>query len=344
MCKLYFENIIEAKECVDILEPLRKDNIIIASAIYNRGIKTINDTIEFIHKYPKLYDTFKGTNVDLKFAARELFSHVLYEVVFEKGIEGAVEYLREYCKNVDNFILLLASVIINRIKIFSAYIEYLLLYEHDWYPLICLIDKCREFDNGKDKTESNYNSDSFQIEFFRFRLFEEILNPIFGKCDSQSKNEKIARIIKSKNKEIYILKEKCEIIARDVYLMPTKDVKLKQKKLNEMINNHIVEPLSEIIENPLKNVKKFLSDFILDSTVIAGVLTVMQDMNITTLTTAATAGGISSGIKYVINKSKREILPSDLLVVGMEKMKVKYEDVQNYLNRIPLEQLTIPYK
>ena len=339
MCNLYFENSIEAKECVDILEPIRKDHLVIAAPVYSRDVKAIKKTKKFMHKYPQLYGIFTRTELNLNFAARELLSHVLYEVVLERSMEGAAEYLRRHCKKIDDLIILIAAVILNRIRLLTLYTENLLLYEHDWYPLIIEIDKCQKSEKGEDDVKNN--TDSANIEFFRFRLFEQILNPIFGKCDNQLKNEKIALIARSKASEIDILKGKCEIIAREVSLMPTKENQLKQKKLKEMIENEITSPLSEITEKPLKKVKEWLLDFILDSTVIGGILAVTQGASIATLTTAAGAGAISSVTRHIINNSKRETTPSELLVAGMKEMKVKWEDVQRYLSEIAIEQLNI---
>lgn len=339
MCKLYFENDIEANECVDILDPLRKEHITFALCVYPRNIEMINEAKEFINQHPSLLGIFERTEIDLKFAARELLSHVLYEVVLEKGIPGAVDYLRINSKKDNDLELLIAAAIMNRIQIFKSF-ESVLIYEHDWYPLIMEVNKFQNIKNGNDKS-SDYN-DSESIEFFRCRLFGEILNPIYDRCNSKSKNEKIGKIAKSKIQEILVLKEKCEVIAREIYLMPTREEEIKKKRMQELIQSEIAIPLSEITEMPLKKAKELLRDFLTDSSIIGGVLLIAQGETFTTLTTAAAARLISSGIRYIINNSNRKTTPSDLLVTGMKEMNMKYEDVKNHLNSIALEQMSFP--
>ncbi|AMU86005.1 hypothetical protein [Dehalococcoides mccartyi] len=337
MCKLYFENSIEAKDCIDILEPIKREHIVIAAPVYNRDIREIQETKQFMHKYPQLLEIFKSTEINLKFASRELMGHVLYENILEKGSAGSVEYLRRNCRRVNDLVLLIAAVIVNRIRHFIPFIENILLYEHAWYALIMEIDKCQEIDKGEYHPSKYENS--VDIEVFRFRLFEQILNPIFGKCDTKSKNEKIARLADSKMEEINRLKNKCEMIAREVVLMPTKEIQLKQKRLNELIESEISVPLSDLMDQPIKRVKDSLLNFMVDSTVIGGILTLAQGANVTTFTTAAAAGAISTAIKHIIRNCERRTTPSDLLVSGMKQMKIEYEDVQRYLSEIVIEQL-----
>ena len=124
--------------------------------------------------------------------------------------------------------------------------------------------------------------------------------------------------------------------------MPTREEEIKKKRMQELIQSEIAIPLSEITEMPLKKAKELLRDFLTDSSIIGGVLLIAQGETFTTLTTAAAAGLISSGIRYIINNSNRKTTPSDLLVTGMKEMNMKYEDVKNHLNSIALEQMSFP--
>lgn len=339
MCKLYFENDIETNECADILEHLRKDHITLALLSYPRNIEVVDEAKNYIQNNLELFQIFRRIDVDIKFAARELLSHVLYEVVLEKGEEEAVEYIKINSRNINDIALLIAAVIMNRVKLFISF-ETILIYEHDWYPLITRIRELQA--NEANKIKVTDTQDSERIEAFGSRLFGEILNPIYGRCDSKPKSKKIGIIAKSKIREINELKEKCEVIAREVCLLQTKEEKIKQKILRELIIREIEVPLSEMIEKPTKQTKVLLRDFLTDSGIIAGILMLVKGGTIKTLTTALEAGILSSGIKYIINNSKRETLPSDLLIAGMKNMKVKYKDVQNHLNSITLEQLNYP--
>lgn len=339
MCKLYFENSRDAKEAFDLIEPLRGRFISIIATVYPRDVTAITNTKRLLIEYPVLDQCFKNMPLDMRFAARELLSHVLYEVFIKEGYKGAVEYLRENSENPEEFLELIAAVLLNRLIRLPS--STLLLYEHTWFPLLNEINKLGLFDKSGDSPVAE--GENFDIEHFRFRLFETILLPIFGRCDSQKKSHAIAEVADKKCREIEDLKRVCGTIAREVVLLPTSDLKIKQRKLSDMVSEYVIEPLSAIVERRSNQVQSILRDFILDSTVIAGLLAILQGASVATMGTAVAAGAISTGAKYILQlKSQQKVTPSDLLVIGMEKMGVTYEQVESYLNSITMQQVTLP--
>lgn len=342
MCKLYFENSKDTRESLDIIEPLRKEFIGIAISGYPRNRIAIDKTKRLLAEHPSLYETFKKTGVDLQFAASELLSHVLFEVFHEEGYKPAIEYLRANSKNPDDFLLLVAATLINRLKLFASYSSTLLIYQHQhsWYPLINQLVALHNAGQSRDMDIDR--SDSFIVEHFRFKLFETILMPIFGRCDTQSKNRVVARIANKKRKEIDVLKEECRLIASDVVLLPTRDKKLTQARLSDMISKHVAEPLSALIEKPLKDIKGLLKNFIIGSTV-GGLVSILQSTDASLLATTVATGAISTGVAYILRgESHKQVQPTELLVTGIRKMKVKYDEIQKQLNSISIEQISLP--
>jgi hypothetical protein len=304
MCNLYFECDKAAEECLDIIEPLREKFVKIIATIYPRDWSAIDDSRKLLVKYPLLYENFKKTVFDLQFAARELLSHVLYEIFILEGYNGAIKYLRANSKNPEDLLLLIAAVLINRLKIFTKYNSTLLLYDCSWFPVISQLAKLDDSGGAKDTNVDD--SDSLNVEHFRFKLFEAILMPIFGRCETKTKSHTVEQIATKKRKEIDVLKERCKVIATEVVLLPTCDIKLKQAKLSDMITKEILKPLSDVIEKPLKDIKSLLSNFILDSTVIGGVLSLLQNSDVNVMSTAVAAGAISTVVKYILHEESQK--------------------------------------
>lgn len=339
MCSLYFENGIAAKEALDIIEPLRERFINIIATIYPRGRTAIRSAKQLLMEHPLLQECFERTPFDIRFAARELLSHVLFEVFIEEGYKGAVKHLRANSEKPEEFLRLVAAILINRLR--KLPIRTLLLYEHTWFPMLNQMNDLGLFDKPGDSAVAE--ADSFDVEHFRYKLFETILLPIFGRCDSQPKSRAIAEVADKKCQEIEEFKRVCGTIAREVVLLPTSDVEIKQTKLSDMVREYVTEPLSAIVEQRSKQVQNLLRDFVLDSTVIAGLLTVLQGADVRTLGVAAAAGAVSTGVRYILRpKSQQKVKPNALLATGMQEMGVACEQVERHLNSITMQQVTLP--
>jgi hypothetical protein len=103
MCKLYFENNENAVKAINMLEPLRSDLIRLAATIYPRGRVQIESVLTLLERYPVLLERFDELVFDRSLAARELLSHVLYEIFLVEGYKGAVDYLQFNTRTPDRF-------------------------------------------------------------------------------------------------------------------------------------------------------------------------------------------------------------------------------------------------
>jgi hypothetical protein len=229
MCKLYFQNSPVAVKCLEALEPLRNKFVFIASTSYARDRQAIAASEKTIKDHPVLFECFKSTDFDLRFISRELLSHLLFEIFIEDGYNGTVTYLQDKSQSPDDFVRLLAAVCLNRLRIFSGKSTRMLVYEHEWYPLS---------DRYYSIVESNYDDsaqDDFRVEHFRYKLFEALLLPIYGRCDSKKKAETVANTVTEYRNEIATLKKECWHVARDVILLPTKSPRLKEDRFSELV-------------------------------------------------------------------------------------------------------------
>ena len=336
MCNLYFENSKRAVVCLEILEPLRKQHILVATTSYPRDRTAIELVLTMLRNHPELLSAFFATDLDLPFASRELLSHVLFEIFLDEGYQGSIKYLRDHANSPDSFLRLVAAVILNRLKIFAGRETNLVVYEHSWYPVIGtflpLISEGRF-----------WQDDASRVEHFRYKPFETVLLPIFGRCDSKEKSQLVAKTARKRSQAIDGLKEECGTIAREVVLLPSNSPELQQRVFVEAIKTRIGEPLANLIRKPQRDVFNLIRDFTLDSTVIGGLIAAIQGATGSVVGLAATAGALSTGIKYLLSEGQnREERPSELLLDGMQKASLAEETVQKHLRAVSIKDLQLP--
>src|SRR5271157_4229436 len=318
MCDLYFQNSKSASDCINILEPFRKKHVVIAMASYPRDRTAINAAQRLLLENPRLLSTFEIIDLDFRLLAREILSHVLYEIFIEEGYKGAIDYFRANASTPDQFIRLAAATLLNRFKIFAGHETKILVYEQTWYPFFQAF--------ASVSGDIILNDDAQQVEHFRYKLFEAILLPIFGKCDSKRKSEFVVKTASQHAGAITGLKNACEKVARKVVLLPTESNELKQKVLAEELQKQITEPLSSFISKPHRDVLNLIRKFSLDSTVIGGLLAITQGVGWSEMAIAAAAGAVATGIKYLISEELvRPEHPSELFVAGMKKACINEE-------------------
>jgi hypothetical protein len=100
---------------------------------------------------------------------------------------------------------------------------------------------------------------------------------------------------------------------------------------------------SSLLGKPRNDVLRLLRDFVLDSTVIGGLLSITQGAGIATAGVAAAAGALSAGFRYLISeRSQRKIQPSSLLIEGIRRVSLEAEAMHRHLQSISMRDLAIP--
>jgi hypothetical protein len=145
-----------------------------------------------------------------------------------------------------------------------------------------------------------------------------------------------------KREEIENLINVCRSISTDFLLLQSRDSELKRKKLSFLLEERIIEPLSNLLEQPKRNAKKFLIKSIASSGVIASLISMTTQPNFLTLGISATAGTISAGINQLIEQQAKKKIPTKFLITSLRKMKIKEDFVIQRLREIP--QQTMPEK
>lgn len=323
----YFECSKQAVECSKILEPFGK-RILKMNTIYARDINAISKCRKELRANPSLLECFSSSADDLNFLTRELFSHVFLEVYLEGGFSLIKEYLETNFSSQEILFELLAAVVTNRIhNIFCVKNMNYTIFNYSWYPfLIKYFHEQREREEG-ESTDS--------IDPVIHRLFTEIISPIFGRCDSRKKAEYIAQTIEKQHDAILELKNVCKEIVETSMFYKNDTLDLRDEKLKPLVTEKVIEPLSYMVSKPKNDVKKVVTDFILDSTVISGILSTTQGFSPDTIGLSAAAGAISVGLKYIINEGKnKKDKPTKLLIDGLKKNQVEYLQYENTLREI----------
>lgn len=326
-CQAYFINSYEAYECTKILSPLR-EYVSFTQFIYPRDITKINESLSAISDNNQLYLNFQSAYNNIPFIAREFLSHLLFEVVIESGLGGACDYLQKHIGKTDKFFQLVAATMINRFKnLKNDKLEYL-IYNHEWLPLLI---SCGFF-NKPDPNASTINAD---IEFFKYKLFESIISPIFGRCDSELNSERIAKTAMTKKNEISRTKDLCYDIALDVMMLDKKDSGVAEKALRYRIQKDIITPLSDLLEVPKSNISTYVVSFLRDSTLIAGLISSIFGFNSKTFVTSVAASAISTGTRILEDSIvKNKNLPSKLLLEGLKHSSKHFIEYSIELERI----------
>jgi len=332
-CSHYFVNSQLALEAINILEPLRESkNIVIMALSYSRDIRAIEEAIQITHEHPNLKKKILLAPLDIDFISRETCSHLLYEVFLEKGYEGVVQYLEQYMTK-EQIETLVSAVVVNRLRVLASFYP-LLIFDEYWIDILKEIPPLHE--NQRKELENH------EVDIFCSRLFGSILYPLYGRCDSLEKNQNIARLNKEKREELENLINVCRSISTDFLLLQNKDSYLKRKKLSFMLEERIIQPLSDLLEQPMRDTKKFLVKSIASSGVITSLISMAIQPNFLTLSISVTAGTISAGISQLIERQVKKKNPTKFLITSLRKMKVKEDFLIKSLRNIPRQ--AIPEK
>lgn len=335
-CRSYFENTTNALQCLKTLAPLRERHVTFVAAAYPRGQAAIEHAREILRAHPPIRQAIERVDLDMAFVSREVMSHVLFEIFLEDGYKGAVRYFRDNSASADATFDLVAAVLVNRLRLFCSDSSPLLVHEHSWYPAIAELASVESKSSGE-------RTDADIVEHFTYKLFETVLLPLFGRIDSPDKAKTVALLTDKQASSISALKAACSRIARDVVLLPTADSSLRQQMLTEGITAHITEPLAELIHKPKRDLLGLLKDFSLDSTVIGGLLAITDVTTVSAVGLAMAAGALSAGSRYLVNERQlKQELPAQLLIDGMQRAKIKEQEMVAQLSTIALNSVEFP--
>ncbi len=329
-CSRYFVNSKLALNAMDILEPLRvTKNIIVSALSYPRNIAAIGRAIQILDEKPILKQLILNAPLDVNFVSREICSHLLFEVLLEKkDFDGILQYIQGYLSN-EQILKLVTAVLINRLQVFTQTQTKILLFD-DYY--LDILAKFETPHGGETEDVEEYHVDAFTS-----RLFSSILYPIYGRCNTRRKSAIIAELNREKRDEINHLIKECRAISTDMFLLPPGKAHLKRARLSQLIETRILEPLSDLIDQPKRNTKKFLIEATTSSGIIAALMSmVLQPIpSFGTVGVSIAAGITSTALRQFIEKRLKKKNPSRFLITSLKKMKVESDALLEAIRRIP---------
>ena len=316
------------KACAKALEPLRGLVSIVATS-YNRDKAAIDWCRNLLFENPHLVETVRNTRLAMPFVAREVLSHVLYEVFLVEGHRGCVEYFREHAATPESTDWLVAAVLVNRLKLFATMSTPVVLFEHHWYELLSQVKVAL---NSSSQSEPE---DAQRAELFAHSLFEALITPIFGWIDTRDKAEMAAEVSRKHRDSISSLKTLCQDVGAEMIITPTQDKTLRERLLARRLEDSIAVPLADLLRRPRHDVLQLIKDVLLDSTVVGGVLSIADGFSASTVGLAGAAGAISVGAKYLFSDTEsRSADPTAVLVEGLRRSGLRETDLLNDIARI----------
>jgi hypothetical protein len=338
-CKLYFENARICNDCIDILAPLKAKHLTYMMLVYPRHVPAIERSVQMLTERPDLREILLSVDLDMRFVAREVGSHLFFEPFLEGGYGAVMQVVQRNCASPDDLLRLVCAVLVNRLSFLTEVDVPVLLYDHSWHKAILAIG------GRRSKQEDQSDDVDDRVEHFAYKLFESVVLPLYGRCDSKKRCEEIAETAERYAGSITTLKEECHRIAREIVVMPVSSEAIRTAVLKDRMRERITEPLEAILRQPRSRALRAVQNVVVDSTVIGGLLAVLQSpsVGIDVAGLAVAAGGISTGIKYLLDTTEhtREE-PGVVLIEGLRRAGMAEEEFRRRVERIGLGRLEVP--
>jgi hypothetical protein len=337
----YLKASFNAKNALVILEPLLKKHIVISQLSFARDYNAINRCKDLIHANPNITDLINKVPKSFELISREVLSHILFEVMIEDGINGVTRYLKENTANDDKLNLLINAALINKLRIYN-YVPFSnsLVNNDSWAMLIeNLVSLSQDSKSIKDNL-SYLSSDIFKISQIAFNIFNQVLYPIYGDCDSLEKNAKICLLLENHKEEIEYFKKQCFNIAKEIHINRITDSNLAQMIYSDLVKAEILDPLEELLKQKKQNIKNYITGTFKDSGVVASLLAVITEPNFSLFALSMGASALSNLYDlYRAEKERKLHLPSKFVLTSIKEMERDYESIQNYITNLMYSQV-----
>lgn len=336
MCDKYFINDKIFLENLKIIEPLRGNMVNVNAIAFDRGIDAINKAKILLSENLDLQCYIDNLSIDFNYISREMMSHVLYEIFLIEGYEGSINYMRKNFLDSYSLHKTISAVVLNRFLNIEKMNSKILTYD------VNLAFFLRKLEENKATACISTKFDSDIDDYISHRLFNEIICPIFGKCDTEKKSEKVLKIKRKNKQEIILLREICSDISDEIALVNVKNQNMLQKKLEKELKDKIIIPLTYMLEKPKNDIKNLLTEIIIDSSLFSLVLGGFTELDVKAFPKSIVAGVLKNSFKYLINElNKKSDNPSDLLLRGIKEFCIKNEDVKDKIGDISIDSLII---
>jgi len=287
----YREADANALEAAKILKPLKEGDVIkYVLPIYGRGRREVEAAATVVRADSHLKSCFARAPFDIWLFARELVGHALFGVFVEDGYEGSIRVLREGISSDESLTALLEAVVANRlIAMTGSYSA--VIYDSRWLPLLEAVQDSSYVPQAQPEGSSR---ETDPVEYTTFRIFSEILRPVFGRCDELSKNSWVASMRQARRDDILALRDQCRAVALNVLAASDALPSVREEILRRELQERIADPLRGLTSSPGRDARGIGISVLLDSGVVGALLGVFSGFDPRTVLTATGAAAVAS--------------------------------------------------
>jgi hypothetical protein len=293
----YRESDERALRAAELLRPLREARLVqYLLPAYGRGQREIELARQALLADNDLQSSLSAAPFDACLFARELIGHALFGVFVEAGYEGSARVFREALATENSFSDALGAATINRISVMLRTRMIPLTYDQRWIPLLNAIEANRELggENSGEPATSQNDEGEWILESSTFRIFGEVLRPVFGVCDTVGKNSWVAQMREARADDIARLRSECKDVAVTMLGASSEIPSVRTEILRRELQNRIVDPLQALAGTSKRQVREVAKSVVFDSTVVGAVFAVFTSFDPRTIGMSVVSAAVAS--------------------------------------------------
>jgi hypothetical protein len=293
----YRESDERALSAAELLHPLREAQLVqYLLPVYGRGQREVEVARQALLADSDLQRSLSTAPFDACLFARELIGHALFGVFVEAGYEGSVRVFRDALTTEESFTDILGAATINRISAMLRTDMIPLIYDQGWLSLFNAIKANRELtgENGGEPSTSQNDEREWPLEYSTFRIFGEILRPVFGVCDTVSKNSWVAQMREGRADDIARLRSECKDVAVSMLGASGEIPSVRTEILRRELQNRIADPLQALASTSKRQVREVAKSVVFDSTVIGTIFGMLTNFDPRTIGLSVVSAAVAS--------------------------------------------------
>jgi hypothetical protein len=324
-----------AVDTASVLAPL-KPRVQIAQSVYPRRLEEIEAARHALRK-ERVRNAFASAPMNNHLYGREAIGHLTYGVGAELGWDAALDYLISLFVDDGRPLVDVATyAVLNRVTMMvNAAPGKVLLYEHRWVPLINLL--------GANKP-GDASANDFWYDFAAYRVFSEIMRPLFGRCDGLEKNQWLSQMIAAQKIAVEALIESAYSVSAELLTLPRDATRAREDLLRLQLGKKFVEPLRELLEPAPLPWRRIMTEAFWDSTFVGGLVAALTSGAAAPAATAAGVTAIAAAGRHMVQRASQPTAATVFLRHGLNATSVDSFEALRQLEGIGLQDIEPPWK
>jgi hypothetical protein len=288
----YREADAKALEAAKVLKPLKEGDVIkYVLPVYGRGRREVAAAAAIVSADSYLKSCVASAPFDIWLLARELVGHALFGVFVEDGYKGSVSVFREGTSSDESLTALLEAVVVNRLIAMVMVSPSAVIYDSRWLPVLEAVEHSSHIPHVQPQDSSR---ETDPVEYTTFRIFGEILRPVFGRCDELSKNSWVTSMRQARRDDILALRAQCRAVALSVLAASDALPSVREEILRRELQERIADPLRGLTSSAEWDARNISISVLLDSSVVGALLGILSGFDPRAMLTATAAAAVAS--------------------------------------------------